>query len=378
VSDIEVFSSPQEAEPHWRALEQSAMATPFQRYAWMASYARTISAASSLNPVILLVRGADGRPAAIIPLELVSRRGLTMLRSMGGRHASFHLPLTTPEGAVIIADDPSRLLARAGGIAGGVKFAILTHQPTELDNRPNPFARARGLVTTDPAYETALGSHAEAFLREKASGDARKKLRKKRKALEKIGPLSAKRPVEAAEIEATLGAFFAQKERRFRTQAIPNPFAEARTRDFLRAATTPLGTEAPAIELHALRCGDRIIAVFGLAIGFARASGMFTSFADEPAISRCSPGDILLHEMVRDLIGRGFTRFDLGVGEARYKNAFCDREVALASVLIPFTPIGRMASPLVRAAWRAGSTLKRSARLTRVANRLRLALRASG
>jgi CelD/BcsL family acetyltransferase involved in cellulose biosynthesis len=377
VSDIEVFSSLEEAEPHWRALEQKATATPFQRFAWMASYARAISAASGAKPAIVMVRDADARPAAIMPLELVRRGGFPMLRSMGGKHASFHLPLATPQGAAIIADDPARLLARAGKIVGGASLALLTHQPIELDDAPNPFARAGQVATIGHAYETVLASQVEAFIRQKFSGEARKKLRKKRQALERIGPVVASRPIELAEIEATLSAFLAQKERRFRARGVPNPFAEASTQAFLRAVTKPSGAEVPAIELHALKCGNRIIAVFGLATGFSRASGTFTSFDDDPAIARCSPGDILLHDMVRDLIGRGFRRFDLGAGEARYKNAFCDREVALASSVTPFTALGHAASPVLRAAWRAKSTIKRSTRLMRIADRLRLALRAA-
>jgi CelD/BcsL family acetyltransferase involved in cellulose biosynthesis len=378
VSEIEVLSSIEEAKPHWRALEQKAAGTPFQRFAWMASYAGAISAALGAKPAILLIRGADRQPAAIMPLETVRRGGLTLLRSMGGKHASFHVPLTTAEGAAIIAENPARLLRLAGERAGGAHLAVLTHQPFELDGAANPLASAGVFATSGHAYETTLACPAEAFFSRNVSADARKKLRKKRKALEKIGPICARRLVEPTDIETTLAAFLAQRERRFQARTVPNSFAGAPIQAFLRAATKPAEGQDPAIELHALRCGERIIAVFGLAIGFSRASAMFTSFDDDEAIARLSPGSILLHEMVLGLIGRGFKRFDLGVGEARYKSALCDREIALANCATPLTTLGRAACPLLRESWRLESAIKRSSRLTRLANRARRALGASG
>jgi len=377
VSEFEVFSSIDEAEPHWRVLERKAAGTPFQRFAWMASYARAISAALGAKPAILLLRGADRQPAAIMPLEIIRLGGLTLLRSMGGKHASFHVPLATAEGAAILADNSPHLLRLVSERTGGADLALLTHQPFEMDGAPNPLARASVFATTGHAYETALALPAEAFFSAKVSADARKKLRKKRKALEKIGPIDARRLVEPAEIETALTAFLSQRERRSWARTIPNPFADAPIHAFLRAATKPAEGQDAAIELHALRCGERIIAVFGLASGFSRASAMFTSFDDDPAIARLSPGNILLHEMVRDLIGRGFKRFDLGVGEARYKSALCDREVALAHCGTPLTTLGRAALPLLRESWRLESAIKSSNRLTRFANRARLALRAS-
>jgi CelD/BcsL family acetyltransferase involved in cellulose biosynthesis len=374
--DIEVFRRIEEAKAPWRAIEAAAHASPFQRYAWIESHLRTISAANGAEPAIVLIRDAAGEPVVILPLEKTRRGGITVLSSIGGKHASFHLPLATPAGEALIAADPAALLRRAAAAAGGADLVVMTSQPALWRGRRNPLTVGGAVEAASRAYETLLPRDAEAFIGERLSGDTRKKLRKKRQALAKLGTVAATRPTKPDAIGRILDAFFAQKLRRFAAQGLANPFAEPETQAFLRQATLPQDREPAAIELYALSCGDRTTAVFGLATGFGRASGMFTSFDDDdPAVARCSPGDLLLQDMVRDLVARGFTEFDLGVGEARYKNAFCANEVVLVDSFMPLTLYGRLGAAVLETASRMKAAVKRDPRLMNAANRLRAVVR---
>jgi CelD/BcsL family acetyltransferase involved in cellulose biosynthesis len=378
VRDVEAFSSLDEIEPHWLALEAEARASPFQRFAFAASYVRNLSPLSGAEPSFVLIRDDGGKATVILPLEKVRRSGITILRSLGGKHASFHLALASREGEVIIAADPVGMLRRAASAAGGADLVMLTNQPLQWEGRSNPLALHGAVEAASHAYGTALATDDKAFIEAHSSSDSRKKLRKKRQALTKLGKVVSERARDPSGIENTLAAFFAQKARRFASQGIANPFADAATQAFLRAACAPSGTELPAIELYALRCADNVVAVFGLAVGFSRASGMFTSFDDDPAIARCSPGDILLNDMVSDLISRGLKYFDLGVGEARYKNSFCRDEVRLVDAYLPLTLYGRLASAAMQTASRVKAAVKRDRRLLNAANRLRSAARRLG
>ena len=375
VREIEAFRSLEAIEPFWRELEGKAEASPFQRFAFMASYVRHLSSAGGAEPALVLVRGEDGEAAAILPLERIRRSGITLLRGIGGKHASFHLPLATEAGEKIIAADPAALLRKAAEAAGGADLVTLASQPLQWRGAANPLALPGSTEAASHAYETELPKDAKAFIEARLSSDTRKKLRKKRQALAKLGEVVAARAETPDGVERTLAAFFAQKERRFAAQGIANPFTDGPTQAFLRAACTHRGGEAPAIELQALSCGERIVAVFGLATGFSRASGMFTSFDDDPAIARCSPGDLLLSDMVRDLISRGFRHFDLGVGEARYKSSFCASEIRLVDSLLPLTLYGRLAAAALQTASRMKAVVKRDPRLLQAANRLRAATR---
>lgn len=102
---------------------------------------------------------------------------------------------------------------------------------------------------------------------------------------------------------------------------------------------------------------------------------MLNSFATEDEIARSSPGDLLLHSLLRDLVARGVGRFDLGVGEARYKNAVCDETIALVDSVIPATPLGALATPILAALTRAKRALKQNPRLFASLTRLRRRVR---
>lgn len=155
---------------------------------------------------------------------------------------------------------------------------------------------------------------------------SQKKLRKKAKKLEAFGPVTHARASGPAEARMLLDTLLAQKRERMRALGLDNAFEEPATIDFLSRISVS-GT--PALELHALLAGEKIVAVFG---GFAdrhRLYGLILSFDPDPAVAVCSPGELLVMDVVRHAINRGLSVFDLGVGEARYKSECCETTEAL-------------------------------------------------
>ncbi|MCX7898917.1 MAG: GNAT family N-acetyltransferase, partial [Methylocystis sp.] len=98
-----------------------------------------------------------------------------------------------------------------------------------------------------------------------------------------------------------------------------------------------------------------------------RFSAMLNSFDMDPAIARASPGELLLHALMRDLVSRGMTYFDLGAGEARYKQTVCGDRIALCSATLGVTRKGMVAAAALSTYLRAKRLLKRSPLLMRLA-----------
>jgi CelD/BcsL family acetyltransferase involved in cellulose biosynthesis len=71
----------------------------------------------------------------------------------------------------------------------------------------------------------------------------------------------------------------------------------------------------------------------------------------------------MVHAVVADAIARGFVAFDLGVGEARYKDEACEIVEPLFDSAFAFTFKGRFAAWAFLAARRVKRSVKRSARL---------------
>jgi CelD/BcsL family acetyltransferase involved in cellulose biosynthesis len=81
--------------------------------------------------------------------------------------------------------------------------------------------------------------------------------------------------------------------------------------------------------------------------------------------------------VVADAIARGFCEFDLGVGEARYKNEACEAVEPLFDSAFGVSARGRLAAWAFLAGQRAKRAIKQSPRLKALHTRLRRA-RATG
>src|SRR4029077_904096 len=103
----------------------------------------------------------------------------------------------------------------------------------------------------------------------------------------------------------------------------PDAFAVPGVRRFIEAAATePVDGSEPLIELYALSVDDIIVATMGGIVGNGRFCAMFNSII-QGRFAVESPGKQLIVKLVRSCCERGLVTFDLGVGEARYKNLLC-------------------------------------------------------
>ena len=184
---------------------------------------------------------------------------------------------------------------------------------------------------------------AAAFVKAHLSKDAAKKLRKKRQKLESMGAVAHVVARDETTARRILDAFFEQKLARFREKNIESVFETAEARAFMdSAALAGLEDGAPALELQALTLDDRTIATYGGGVHRGRLHLMVNSFDGDIEIARCSPGDLLLQSIIEAGCAAGLTSFDLGIGEARYKDSWCDESVAMFDSIMPVSAKGRI------------------------------------
>ena len=364
------------AEALWRAFEAApdGLATPYQRFAWTSAYLHETGEAAQARVAIL--RDQAGRIRMLMPLVVQRRHGLTLARSVGETHANYHLPLFTRDMAALPPGAVQAALVAAGAGAGIDAFAF-SHQPRLWEGAPNPLAQG-GEPEASDAYGLVLGPDPDSTLKRVFSADARKKLRSKEKRLiEAFGEIAYHRAGDGEEARAILAAFYRQKAARFAGMGILDPYAPESIRRFLERASSG---DDPAMEIHALQvvATGRILAVFGGAVNATRYSGMMTSFEADPEVSRFSPGDLLLHHLVREQTARGRLSFDLGVGEARYKASICDETIALVGTVWPVSLRGHAFVLIRTGLTRLKRRVKGDPRLFAAASRVRSILRRRG
>ena len=340
-AEIEIFDDPIAARHVFADMATDALATPYQRCAFVGSWLRTIGQAEGSKALIAVVRDDCGLATAILPLAVTQRNGLRTATFVGGKHANFHMGVFR-RGLLIDREAVAELLQRIGRLAD-LDALLLVNQPEAWQGERNPLAALTRQESPSNAHATKLERDFDEWFAVHYSKNAQKKLRKKARGLAQSGEVSTIIARDEATARRVLAAFLAQKRAQAKAGALVNDFQATEAARFLElAATDGLAEGCQALELHALVRGERILAVFGGLAGEGRFCGMITSHDVEPEVARCSPGELLILEVIRNVTERGFSTFDLGVGEARYKDVLCEIAERLNDSAVGFTAKGRL------------------------------------
>jgi CelD/BcsL family acetyltransferase involved in cellulose biosynthesis len=349
VAEVTVFSDMETAEPHWRALEQvCALATPYQQFDFLKLWQRHVGAPAGVTPFIVVGFNPFGTPLFLLPLGVRRVLGLRVTEFLGGKHANFNMALWRGDAAAHLT--ASDVKAALGRLRHEADLLSLVNQPLTWAGATNPFALLPHQRAANAAFSGKLIPDFEALLRARTNAAARKKMRKKERALASFGAVRFARPEGTHDIRAALDTFFKQKSARMRAQGVSDAFADANVRRFVEAVATARrpGGE-PLIELYTLSVDDMIVATMGGIVGRGRFCAMFNSIAGGRYAAE-SPGEQLVVHLVRHCCERGFDTFDLGVGSARYKNLFCGDAEPLFDSFLGLSAAGFMPAMACRLA----------------------------
>ncbi len=362
---VEVLNDPAQARAAWRDLSPETRGSFYQSERFVLSWFETFAPRRMAKPFFVVARDASNAPLAVLPLALFHFGPLRVAQFPGEKHSNYNLGLFRA-GAELSARDVKFLLRAAARAApGGPHLYRMRSLPLAWRGALNPLARLDHGPAASPARAAQLPEDAEAFFARRFSVEARKKLRKKEKRLAGMGALRYFRAAGAEEKAKVLDAFFTHKAGRPEFRLAQGELGA------LRAFYGALAEGEGGAELHALAVNERIVATLGAGVNGGRLHGMFISYDPDPGIARSSPGEILLTYVLRDACARKFSAFDLGIGEARYKAAFCDEVEELADALYAPTVLGRLALPFFALAAAAKRTIKANPQLLALAEKIR-------
>lgn len=353
---VEVLAQIGKAAPLWRELvQQGAICSRYQHYSWMSQWWDHVGSRMKASPHITVLRNEAGKPVLLLPLLRKRAGPLHVGFFMGGKHTNFNLPIWRPE---LLWDAAAGLNALLNGLRDSgprLDLLVLLNQPETWQGENNPLLQVSHTASPSRSFSGALHGDFDGLLKERMGSTSRRKLRQKENQLSAVGPVSYRRARTPAEIDRVLEIFLKQKGERMRELGLDNAFDAPGVKEFVAAAAheTDPDTGEPVIELYAAMAGETIVATFGGIVAHGRFSGMFNSFGG-PEFRNYSPGELLLSNVVRMGCERGFDRFDLGIGDAAYKQVFCRDAESLYDSVIPITAVGRAAAPF----WRGGLSLK--------------------
>ncbi|MCW6510401.1 GNAT family N-acetyltransferase [Lichenifustis flavocetrariae] len=336
----------------WEDLAERVPCSPYQRPAWLVPWLDTLGGGAAA--VFVVGYDAEGRAIALLPLCLRRLPGFTLAGFPGGHDANTGLGLFDP--AALLDRAAIENFLQAAAAEARIDLFVLRHQPHEWAGTPNPLAILPQAASPSFQHLTELRRPAEAFLAQTLSKRTRKHIRQKETKLAALGPVAYEVATTAEQVAAFAEALVRYRATRFGGRR----GHEALVRRFLERSGLPEGNGAPAVELHALTCGGDIVAVFAGTGHQGRFSGMMISFDPDPRWAKLSPGELLLARVIASKCDAGFKIFDLGIGEARYKDVFCPVVEPLFDTIRGASWRGRLAAP----AWRVHLAGKRAIKRT--------------
>jgi CelD/BcsL family acetyltransferase involved in cellulose biosynthesis len=328
------------AEPHWRSLEMAdTLGTPYQRFDFLKLWQRHVGADASMSAFIVVGFNMAQEPLFVWPFGSRRIGRLIAVEFLGGKHANFNMALWRRDLAATIGADELR--GAISQLSGQADLISLVNQPLTWNGATNPFALLPHQRAASFGFSGPLVPDFDALLRARTNADTRKKMRKKERALASFGELRFERATAPDDVRRVLDAFFKQKSARMRAIGVPDAFAAPGVRRFIEAATEPLPDGSSPVELYALSVDDIIVATMGGIVGGGRFCAMFNSII-QGHFAVQSPGEQLILKLVKSCCERGLDTFDLGVGEARYKNLLCGDAEPLFDSYLPFSSAGRL------------------------------------
>lgn len=375
VARVRIFHDLESVEQIWRQLETpQQVLTPFQRFDFLATWQRHVGTAGNLKPFIVVGYDAERHPVLLLPLALRMEHGIRVARFLGGKHATFNMPICRRDfAATATVSDLDALWSAVRDHRVPVDVLALTQQPKRWQGISNPMLLLGGQKSTNACPLMQITPSAPPA--ERISNSFRRRLKGKERKLQALSGYRYVRATSEADIGRFLDAFFAIKPARMAAQKLPNVFAEPGIEDFIRdACLTQLPAGNRAIDIHALECDDEVIAIYaGVADGH-RYSMMFNTYTMSDN-AKHSPGLILIRNIVDYYAERGYTSLDLGIGSDSYKQLFCKDAEPIFDSFLPFSARGRLAAICMSAVGHAKRTIKQTPVLARAAQALRGAIR---
>ncbi len=327
--ELEVFDSLDDTvKAVWMKLEDGASCYVFQRFSWLSHWYRTVGTADGIEPIIIIV-SENKEPIALFPFCLHRFLGVRIIKFLGGGQTDYNAPIflpdrITPQGFMEIWNAMLELLP-----AHDVRY--LTRIPEYLDATNNLYVfNVADKKIDGMAYSTNLvpsWKDFELHLSRKLLKDNARMIRR----LSEIGDVEILESKSEEQYQKILEATISQKTRRYLETGVRNILSRSSVRQFYTGLYADI-TGEPKVHLTALKVDDRILATHLGIYDRGRYYYLFPTF-DNGALSKYSPGRLLLEYLVKSAIKKGLNVFDFTVGGEAYKQQWCDSEMRLYRIL---------------------------------------------
>ena len=355
---VDVWSSLE----RWRGLEQNAVMSPYQNSSWILAWYKDTEQNSQSERQVFAVEGWQGDNLVfILPLQITNKFGIKICKWFGPKYQNLNSGIfdkywLTSQGYVNF----SEVLSQIAELHGDIDIFQLEKQPLETGNITNPLADVGyGIIHSDPIFIAKIGSNFKNWEESKRSKNSRKRLAKKRNALQiKVGLVTTQRATTRYEIWNAFDTLFSQREIARNVRALPNPISSDSDLPALKEAAIAGLNSQNGLRVYTMNSGASVLAVNCFITHDERASAILSSMDED--LAKFSVGRLTERDTLELLSIDGFSVVDFGLGDDRYKQEWATREQVYDN-FVTTTRFGHLARYMLVAIGLFKRMIKRSA-----------------
>lgn len=353
--DVRVRSHFDFLSAEYETLFETSDATPFQHPIWLRHLYDVLAPVCGAEPVIVVVRRADGRLAMVLPLLRRRRGPLTLLEFADLGVSDYVSPVCDRATFAALVGDAQRRRCIVGALG---RFDLMRIEKIRADGLSlAELFRVPASVMDESAHAMPLHGPSADWRPRYMLPEVAREIERKWRQLERVGNVRFERVVDPQAIEATLEAMRAFRERRFGSRPGTDLLQD---RDYFRfyRNVAVAGAASGFVRVSRLSIDSQTVAA-DLSLHLHGVSlGLLTGF-DQQGHKNRSLGRLMMDALLAASVARGDTWFDFTVGDEAYKKLFGTRPTGLLAVTARGSLIGSLAALAAERLPRVHQTAKR-------------------
>ncbi len=298
----------------------------FQGRDYLDAWRATIGQARGTTPLFIRIDDFSGSPLMLVPLGLERRHGLRVLSFLDGGVADYNAPVLFPGAGCLERPAFADLWRRIVHTLPPFDITSFDKIPPAVGEVANPFRFLAPKRCPYSGHFALLTGDWAAFSATRLPRV--KEHRRKRRRLAEHGDVRFVIAETAQERERALEAMIRQKSRRYLETRGVDGLNRAGYRSYFDTLTRRFAGTGE-VHLSTLELDGVILAAHWGLISRDRFYCSMLSYEDHP-LARYSPASLLIEDLIAWCYAAGVTIFDLGYGEAAWKDRLCEAVLPLS------------------------------------------------
>lgn len=318
---VEVLRDARAIEAEWRALEETAVETPFQTYRFCSGWYRAVAASGLATPLVITARSpATGELVLILPFALSQRGPFQVISFADLGMADINLPIIAPSLRGRTEEARQVLFTALSALPDADYFELDKMPASYADGTINPLILKRGVLHKDNGiHHIPLHHPWDEQAKLIQSKSFRRNVARCLRGLAQEGSVSVRVPDEAADLDRAFEQAVELRKSRYKALDRGNVLSDPELKAFYQALL-----HEPRDGLHARITvlevdGVQIASDYGL-VWQGVEHLVLPGVSQEERWRKFSPGHIVMDALFAERAEAGDRRVSLGVGDDAYKS----------------------------------------------------------